>query len=106
MHFLRTLFWVVVAVVAVIFSIRNWTPVVVHLWGGLDADVKLPVLLLIAFLIGFLPWYTLYKATRWQLRRRLETAQRALEEERSRNLGITPAATAGPASAPVIPPTP
>lgn len=101
MHFLRTLFWVMVAVVAVIFSFKNWTPVVVHLWGGLDADVKLPVLLLIAFLIGFLPWYTLYKASRWQLRRRLETAQRTLEEERSRNLGLTPES---PASAIAVPP--
>lgn len=85
MHFLRTLFWVVVAVVAVVFSIRNWTPVVVHLWGGLDADVKLPVLLLIFFLIGFLPWYALHKATRWQLKRRLETVQRTLDEERARH---------------------
>lgn len=85
MHFLRTLFWVVIAVVAVVFSIRNWTPVVVHLWGGLDADVKLPVLLLIFFLIGFLPWFTIHKATRWQFKRRLETAQRALDEERARH---------------------
>jgi len=101
MHFLRTLFWVVVAVVAVIFSIRNWTPVVVHLWGGLDADVKLPVLLMIAFLIGFLPWFALHKATRWQLRRRLETTQRALEEERSRHLGPVPEGT----QASPLPPT-
>ncbi len=90
MHFLRTLFWVVVAVVAVVFSIRNWTPVVIHLWGGLDADVKLPVLLMIAFLIGFVPWFTLYKASRWQLRRRIETVQRALDEERGRNETATP----------------
>lgn len=85
MQFLRTLFWVVIAVMAVIFAIRNWTPVVVNLWGGLEADIKLPVLLLIAFLIGFLPWFLLHKATRWQLKRKLETVQRALEEERARS---------------------
>ena len=101
MHFLRTLFWVVVAVVAVIFSIRNWTPVVVHLWGGLDADIKLPLLLLIAFLIGFVPWFTLHKATRWQLRRRLEAAQRALEEERVRHM-----APSADVSASTLAPTP
>lgn len=104
MHFLKTLFWVVVAVVAVIFSLRNWTPVVVHLWGGLDADVKLPILLLIMFLIGFLPWYTLYKATRWQLLRKLEAAQRALEEERGRNAAPAADPLAGVPSMPAPPP--
>jgi len=98
MHFLRTLFWVVVAVVAVVFATRNWTPVVVHLWGGLEADVKLPVLLLIAFLFGFLPWFAIHKATRWQLKRKLEVAQRALEEERARN--------APPASPEIVTPPP
>ncbi|MGE0774463.1 MAG: lipopolysaccharide assembly protein LapA domain-containing protein [Sphingomonadaceae bacterium] len=96
MHFLRTLFWVVIAVVAVVFSIRNWTPVVVHLWGGLDADIKLPVLLLIFFLIGFLPWFTIHKATRWQLKRKLETVQRALEQERERNASTVVAADQPP----------
>lgn len=96
MHFLRTLFWVVIAVVAVVFSIRNWTPVVVHLWGGLDADIKLPVLLLIFFLIGFLPWFTIHKATRWQLKRKLETVQRALEQERERNASTVVSADQSP----------
>ncbi|TVV72811.1 lipopolysaccharide assembly protein LapA domain-containing protein [Sphingomonas solaris] len=78
MQFLRTLFSVMVAVVAVIFSIRNWTTVTIHLWGGIDADVKLPVMLAIAFLIGLVPTFILHRATRWRLRRRLETAERAV----------------------------
>lgn len=86
MHFLKTLFWVVVAVVAVVFGFRNWTRVTVHLWGGLEADTKLPVLMLIAFLVGFLPWFLLHKATRWKLKRKLEAAQRALEETRAQAL--------------------
>jgi putative membrane protein len=78
MHFLRTLFWVMLAVIAVIFSIRNWTPVTIHLWGGIDADVKLPVMLLVAFAVGILPMFVLHRATRWRLRRRIDTAERAL----------------------------
>lgn len=78
MQFLRTLFAVVVAVVAVVFSLRNWTAVTIHLWGGIDADVKLPVMLLAAFLLGFLPMFMLHRASRWSLRRRLETAERAV----------------------------
>jgi len=49
MQFLKTVFWVLVAVVAVLFASWNWHPVTVNLWANLQADIKLPVLLLIAF---------------------------------------------------------
>ena len=51
MNFLRTLFWVVVAVSLAIFASRNWGDVTVNLWGNLQADIKLPILLIITFLI-------------------------------------------------------
>lgn len=76
MHFLKTLFWVVLAVAIVLFSSANWAPVSVNLWGGIQADVKLPVLILAAFLIGFLPTFAYYRARLWSLRRRLETLER------------------------------
>ena len=73
MQFLKTLFWVIVAVVAVLFFYTNWQPVTLKLWGGLEADVKLPVLFL-AFLLGFLPTFIVYRARIWSLKRRLEPA--------------------------------
>ena len=73
MQFLKTLFWVIVAVVAVLFASTNWQPVTLKLWGGLVADVKLPVLVIVAFLLGFLPTLIVYRARLWSLRRRLET---------------------------------
>ncbi len=73
MQFLKTLFWVVLAVVLVLFGRANWDPVTVDLWGGLQAEVKLPVLVLGAFLIGFLPTLMVYRARIWSLKRRLET---------------------------------
>ncbi|MGE0179904.1 MAG: lipopolysaccharide assembly protein LapA domain-containing protein [Sphingomonas sp.] len=73
MQFIRTLFWVAIAVGFLLFSITNWTVVTINLWGGLQADVKLPVLLLGAFLLGFLPTLIVYAARNWSLRRRLET---------------------------------
>jgi len=82
MQFLKTLFWVMLAVIAVIFSTRNWVGVPVSLWGGLAADVKLPVLLFGSFLVGLLPGVLLYRATRWRYRRRLEVAERSLAEAR------------------------
>ncbi|WP_199792325.1 LapA family protein [Allosphingosinicella vermicomposti] len=76
MQFLRTLFWVVLAMTIVLFSSANWTPVTVNLWGGLEAVVKLPVLIFAAFLIGFAPPFAYYRARIWSLRRRVETLER------------------------------
>ena len=73
MQFLKTLFWVVLAVVLVLFAHANWNIVTLNLWGGLEADVKLPVLVIGAFLLGFLPTFILYRARLWSLRRRHET---------------------------------
>ena len=77
MQFLKTLFWVVLAVVVVLFAHANWNVVTINLWGGLEADVKLPVLLIGAFLLGFLPTLILYRARLWSLRRRHETQVQA-----------------------------
>jgi lipopolysaccharide assembly protein A len=77
MQFLKTLFWVIVAVVLVLFARANWEMVTINLWGGLQADVKLPVLVLAAFLIGFLPTFILYRARLWSLRRRLDAPAQA-----------------------------
>jgi putative membrane protein len=100
MQFLRTLFWVVLAVVAVIFAVNNWNQVTVNLWGGLQADAKLPVLLFAAFLLGLVPMFILHRATRWSLRRRLDSAERSLAELR------TPEVTPADPIPPVIPPMP
>lgn len=76
MNFLRTLFWVVVAVSLAIFANRNWGDVTLNLWGDIQADVKLPVLLLVAFLLGFLPPYFLMRSRVWNLKRKLALAER------------------------------
>jgi uncharacterized integral membrane protein len=76
MNFLRTLFWVVIAVSLAIFANRNWTDVTLNLWGNLQADVKLPVLLAFVFLLGFLPIYFILRGRLWSLKRRLAIAER------------------------------
>jgi uncharacterized membrane protein YciS (DUF1049 family) len=76
MNFLRTLFWVVVAVSLAIFANRNWSDVTINLWGNIQAEVKLPVLLLIIFLIGFLPPWLLMRSRVWGLKRKLALAER------------------------------
>jgi putative membrane protein len=76
MQFLKTLFWIALTVVLVLFAKANWNAVTLKLWGGLEADVKLPVLVLFAFLLGFLPTFILYRTRLWGLQRRLEPAER------------------------------
>jgi lipopolysaccharide assembly protein A len=71
MQFLRTLFWVVIAAFVAIIASNNWRDVTLDLWGNLQADVKIPVLLLITFLIGFLPPWLILRGKLWRLRRRL-----------------------------------
>ena len=76
MQFLKTLFWIALTVVLVLFAKANWNAATIKLWGGLEADVKLPVLVLFAFLLGFLPTFILYRTRLWRLKRRLEPAER------------------------------
>jgi lipopolysaccharide assembly protein A len=75
MSFLRTLFWIVVAVIVALFCFNNWTRVSINLWNGLILDTKLPVLLFLAFLLGLMPTLILWQATRWRLRRRLQSSE-------------------------------
>ena len=76
MNFLKTLFWVVIAVSLAIFANRNWNDVTLALWGNIRAEVKLPFLLLVTFLAGFLPPYFIMRGRVWRLRRKLAIAER------------------------------
>jgi uncharacterized integral membrane protein len=94
MQFLKTLFWVVLAVFVAIMARNNWTDVTINLWGTLQADIKLPLLIGIAVLLGFLPTFLILRARLWSARRRLMTVQNQ------------PAPLAAPAPAPQVEPTP
>lgn len=72
MQFLKTLFWVLLAVFIALFASRNWFDVTLNLWGDLQADIKVPVLLGMLFLLGWLPTFLLYRARVWALQRRIE----------------------------------
>ena len=90
MQFLRTLFWVMIAAFVAIIASENWRDVTLDLWGNLQADVKIPILLVLTFLLGFLPTWLVMRGKIWRLKRRL-----AQEE-----VTAVPSAPA----APVVPP--
>ncbi len=79
MQFLKILFWSLLAFVAAVFTFGNWTNVSVQLFGGLVAEVNLPLLLLTTFLLGFLPTLIYQHWIRFRLRQRLTAAERSLE---------------------------
>ena len=83
MQFLKLLFWCLLAFVAAVFTFGNWTNVSVQLFGGLVAEINLPLLLLATFLLGFLPTLIYQHWMRFRLRQRLSGAERALETERA-----------------------
>jgi putative membrane protein len=76
MQFLKTLFWVLLAVLVVLFASRNWFDVTLDLWGDIQADVKIPILMLIAFVIGWLPTWLIMRAKIWGHRRKIEALDR------------------------------
>ena len=83
MQFLKILFWCLLAFVAALFTYGNWTSVTINLWSETEALVKLPFLLIVAFLIGFLPTYIYHRVVRWRLNQRLVNADRSLVEARA-----------------------
>lgn len=85
MNFLRTAFWVIVAVVLALFTKANWAIapsysgyVPVKLWDDIILETRLPVLIVVAFLLGLLPTWLWARACRWRLQRKLSSAERAL----------------------------
>src|SRR3546814_7708427 len=55
--YLRTIIWVLVAIILVVFAMANWNPVTVRVWPGQNLETKLPMLIFIAFLLGSLPMW-------------------------------------------------
>jgi uncharacterized integral membrane protein len=76
LRFLKTLFWIAVAVLVTLFAANNWRDVTISLWGNLEADVKIPVLLVVMLLVGLVPTILVYRAKIWRLNNRVAAAQR------------------------------
>src|SRR5688572_19338999 len=76
MQFLKTLFWMVLAVCVAIFATRNWRDVTIDLWGPFAADIKLPLLMGAMLLLGWLPTWLILRSKLWTARRRLALLER------------------------------
>jgi lipopolysaccharide assembly protein A len=99
MRFLKVLFWLLLGGLAAAFVIYNGEErVSLHLWGGLIADISLPLLIVLVFLLGFLPMLGLYHGLRWRSRQRIAGLERAIADLRA----VSPApASSAPVAEPV-----
>ena len=107
MNMLRTIIWVLLTAFLVIFAMANWSPVTVTVWPGQVLDTKLPLLILISFLIGSVPMWIALRTTRWTLNRRLNDSERQLADLRAMahrqseaNAAVAAAVAASPEPAP------
>ena len=79
MQIVRTIIWVLLLVALFLFSIANWDPTVtVRIWDGLVLDTKIPAIVVVAFLIGFVPMWLYYRAAKWQLKRKVSSLESAV----------------------------
>lgn len=109
MRVIRTVIWVVLLTALGLFSINNWTAVTVKIWENLLWETKLPALVILSFLAGWLPMWLLHVAGRWRMRRRISALEAVARQpsaaltttrlDAAGHSGETPAAAATPAGA-------
>jgi len=76
MQIVRTIIWVLLLTALLVFSFANWEPpVTVKIWQNLVVETKIPAIVVVSFLIGFVPMWLRYRAARWQLQRRIATLE-------------------------------
>jgi len=76
---LRTIAGVLLAFGLLVFSIFNWKPVEVTLWENLVLETKVPVLVVLAFLAGFLPLWAYHLSVKFGLKRRVRSLENSLK---------------------------
>ncbi|MCL9981844.1 MAG: LapA family protein [Erythrobacter sp.] len=103
MKILRTIIWVLAAVGFLIFAIYNWQPVELTLWQNLVLETKVPVLVLLAFALGFVPLWAYHLSVKWGLNRRVKALENSLKHTAlaRHHEPQTPATSATPVDTPV-----
>ncbi|MBS0482468.1 MAG: DUF1049 domain-containing protein [Proteobacteria bacterium] len=78
MQIVRTIVWVLLLVALLLFSFNNWQTVEVKIWEGLVLETKMPVLVIISFLLGLLPMWLLHQGSKWRSNRRINALENSV----------------------------
>ncbi len=79
MQIVRTILWIALLFAILIFSIFNWEPVEVNLWENLVLETKVPVLVIIAFLLGIVPMWLYHRSVKWSQGRRIRSLEASIK---------------------------
>jgi uncharacterized integral membrane protein len=89
MQTLRTIIWSIISAIMAIFAIANWQPVSVSVWPGQTADTQLAVVIFGSFLIGFLPPFLVYMASKWRARKTIQQQAQVISDLRTAPVAVT-----------------
>lgn len=95
MAVIRTIAWVALVCGLLIFSFYNWRPVEVTIWENLVLETKVPVLLVLAFLMGFVPLFAYHLSVKWALKRRVRNLENSLKTLATSRRSDAPAGSDG-----------
>lgn len=79
MQVLRTIVWVLILFGILVFSFFNWDAVEVTLWDNLVLETKVPVLVIVAFLLGLVPMWLYHRSVKWSLGRRIRSLESSIK---------------------------
>jgi putative membrane protein len=100
MQVVRTVIWVLLLVALAVFTYANWIPVSVRIWDNLLVDTMLPAIVVLSFVIGFVPLWLYHRAAKWQLHRRIASLEAAARAAAVTAAQVTPVADPVPPVAP------
>lgn len=106
MRFLKLLLLILLALALAWFAALNWVPVTVRLWAPYELVIRLPVLIVAAVLLGWLPSALVHSLNRWRWRRKLTRTELELEARRTAEptVSATSADMAPPQAQPIVVP--
>ena len=79
MQIVRTIIWVLILFAILTFSFFNWDTVEVNLWENLVLETKVPVLVIVAFLLGLVPMWLYHRSVKWSLDRRIRSLEASIK---------------------------
>ncbi len=88
MQIVRTIIWVLILVLLLLFTINNWRPIEVKIWEDLVLETKVPALVIFSFLLGLVPVWLYHRGAVWRFNRRIAALEGAA---RSAALSSAPA---------------
>ncbi|WP_170004631.1 LapA family protein [Pseudopontixanthobacter vadosimaris] len=72
MQVFRTIAWGLLLFGLLLFSFANWDQkVAVQIWSDLVVETNIPAIVIISFLIGFIPLWLFHRGVKWRLSRRI-----------------------------------